>query len=396
MRILFDATALQPSQGKYHGAGEYAWTVFSRLIELKKHETISCIYDPKSWIHPDFLKLAGENNVELIPVTTTGNIESLLQSDKYSRFYSALAYRYHDCKFETDFIFTVHGLRDLEMPSDSEEWRYSRNIKKRIRVFIKSKLPNFYKHLQTKRMKSLLSIYSDKTEIITVSKHSMFSMLSFFPFITQRDITVLYPPEKTVTKIESANESEFLNAISVSSKSYYLIISADRWIKNAYRAIRALDELYSENPGFRKKTVIAGMPKKPLRGYKIKNPDQFIKTGYLESWELEALYKHTYAFIYPTLNEGFGYPPVEAMRHGTPVLCSAISSTMEVCGDSVIYFNPFSKDEIKNRLIMIHTDRDIHEKYAILGKQRQHEIAKRQKADLDRLCQIILGRGKNE
>lgn len=69
--------------------------------------------------------------------------------------------------------------------------------------------------------------------------------------------------------------------------------------------------------------------------------------------KLASLYQNAYLFVYPTLNEGFGYPPIEAMQFATPVICSAITSTTEICGDSVLYFNPYSIDEIKNRILMM-------------------------------------------
>lgn len=55
---------------------------------------------------------------------------------------------------------------------------------------------------------------------------------------------------------------------------------------------------------------------------KIKNKSHFVLLEYVDNNVLESLYKGAYALIYPTLNEGFGYPPLEAMKYGTPVLSS--------------------------------------------------------------------------
>ena len=61
---------------------------------------------------------------------------------------------------------------------------------------------------------------------------------------------------------------------------------------------------------------------------------------------LASLYKHAFCFVYPSLYEGFGIPPLEAMHMGCPVIASNASSIPEVVGDAAILFNPNSKDEL--------------------------------------------------
>jgi glycosyltransferase involved in cell wall biosynthesis len=110
----------------------------------------------------------------------------------------------------------------------------------------------------------------------------------------------------------------------------------------------------------------------------------------VDELELELLYQNAYSFLYPTLNEGFGYPPLESMKYGTPVLCSAITSITELCGDAVLYFNPFSVDEIKNRILLVLFEEGIWEQYSLLGIERSHLIASKQDRMLDALCRLIL------
>lgn len=63
---------------------------------------------------------------------------------------------------------------------------------------------------------------------------------------------------------------------------------------------------------------------------------------------LASLYRKASAFIYPSLYEGFGIPPLEAMAHGCPVICSNTSSIPEVVGDAGEYFDPSSVESIQN------------------------------------------------
>jgi glycosyltransferase involved in cell wall biosynthesis len=390
MKILFDVTAVQPSQGKFHGASEYAKSLFERLMLNKKNQIIECVYNPDEWLDPVFAELMKVNSIVLHQARTTIDIEKIISDGGYSLFYSALPYRYYSNYFKCHSVFTVHGLRDLEMPSDSYEWRYSSGIIGLIKIMIKRFLPGFYKRIQLKRLASLVTGNNKNVRIITVSQHSKYSLLSFLPELKSSDITVLYPPEKIIYS-EAVNEDEVARKFGIEPKHYYLIISANRWVKNSFRAMKALDSLYSTQNDFKCKTVVVGSGKKRLPRINLKNRNMFIFTPYLSDAELDFMYRHARALVYPTINEGFGYPPVEAMRHGTPVLCSSIASTFEVCSNSVIYFNPFSTDEIKNRLLMIDSDSDIREKYSFLSLQRYREISHKQSDDLDRLCDIILG-----
>jgi len=151
-----------------------------------------------------------------------------------------------------------------------------------------------------------------------------------------------------------------------------------------------LDEIFSDYPETDKKALILGVDDSATFTRYIKNRNRFTFCGYVDELELELLYQNAYAFLYPTLNEGFGYPPLESMKYGTPVICSAITSTTEICGDAVLYFNPFSIDEMKNRILWILFETEIWEKYSQLGMERSRLIAAKQDSMLNELCRLIL------
>lgn len=66
--------------------------------------------------------------------------------------------------------------------------------------------------------------------------------------------------------------------------------------------------------------------------------------------ELAALYKHASLFVYPTLYEGFGFPPLEAMSLGCAVLVNRTSSLPEICGDAAFYFESVDPEELSRAL----------------------------------------------
>ena len=71
-----------------------------------------------------------------------------------------------------------------------------------------------------------------------------------------------------------------------------------------------------------------------------------IFTGYIPDLDLSAIYSGALAFVYPSLYEGFGLPPLEAMQCGTPVITSNTSSLPEVVGDAGIVINPTNSDDL--------------------------------------------------
>lgn len=78
--------------------------------------------------------------------------------------------------------------------------------------------------------------------------------------------------------------------------------------------------------------------------------------GAVTDAELAGLYRHCEAFVFPSLYEGFGLPVLEAMANGAPVICSRTSSLPEVAGESAVYFDPRSIDDISRAIRSVLTN----------------------------------------
>lgn len=86
---------------------------------------------------------------------------------------------------------------------------------------------------------------------------------------------------------------------------------------------------------------------------------QIILTGYLSDDELCALYSSCAAFVYPSIYEGFGLPPLEAMACGAPVIASRIPSLAEVTGSAARMFEPGNKEQLKDMILELLSSEDL-------------------------------------
>jgi glycosyltransferase involved in cell wall biosynthesis len=84
--------------------------------------------------------------------------------------------------------------------------------------------------------------------------------------------------------------------------------------------------------------------------------ERIIHCGYVGDEQLEALYRGAMAFIFPSLEEGFGLPGLEAMERGIPVIASNTGSLPEIFGDAALFFDPLSKKQLQDQITRVAND----------------------------------------
>ena len=95
--------------------------------------------------------------------------------------------------------------------------------------------------------------------------------------------------------------------------------------------------------------------------------------GFVPHGVLRAFYAHARVFAFPSLDEGFGLPPLEAMAHGTPVVVSNVSSLPEVCGEAALAVHPENVFDIARGLRAALTDEGVRRDLIARGRERiQH------------------------
>jgi glycosyltransferase involved in cell wall biosynthesis len=184
-------------------------------------------------------------------------------------------------------------------------------------------------------------ILQSSKKIITVSNFSKREILKHYN-IKENKVDVVYNAVcKVFNPIKNENSTKYILGVSSLSrhKNFDMLIQA-------YNKIKCKDI----------KLYIVGGKNKYLRTSLTDehnlNPN-IIFTGRVSDKELAELYSNSLCFIFPSLYEGFGIPPLEAMACGSPVVVSNVASLPEVCGDAALYFDPSNIDNISETILKV-------------------------------------------
>jgi glycosyltransferase involved in cell wall biosynthesis len=122
------------------------------------------------------------------------------------------------------------------------------------------------------------------------------------------------------------------------TRPFVLAVSSLAPHKNLGTLIRALGRIRQSHADL--DFVLAGARFDRVFGAGLLPESGAVQVGYVSDAELKALYQSAACFVYPSLYEGFGLPPLEAMACGCPVVLSSAGALPEVGGDAVLYFEP--------------------------------------------------------
>jgi glycosyltransferase involved in cell wall biosynthesis len=179
--------------------------------------------------------------------------------------------------------------------------------------------------------------------ILTVSEFSKSEILGFYPFLKAENISVVYNAiDRQLFKPSAVSQPVNGDLQSPGSAPFVLCVSSIDPRKNFARLIEACQGLTGA------KLYIVGKYNRVFsQQMQLDTTADHIQfLGRVSDEELVSLYNQAACFIFPSLYEGFGLPPLEAMACGCPVLVSDIPVEREVCGDAAQYFNPLDPNDI--------------------------------------------------
>lgn len=163
--------------------------------------------------------------------------------------------------------------------------------------------------------------------------------------------------------------------LGIGDAPYVLAINAHDRRKNMDAAIGAFGRAVTEGRAHDLTLVIAGPHSARPRiqealGNAAQRGARVILTGYVTDDDLATLYGGALAFVYPSLYEGFGLPPLEAMQCGTPVIAGRVSSLPEVVGDAGILVDLGDPDALCKAILRLHRDPALRRRLSALSLQR--------------------------
>ncbi len=189
------------------------------------------------------------------------------------------------------------------------------------------------------------------TKIITISNFCKNDILSNY-HIDPSKIEVIYNPIQE--KSSDLNFDYVASKYDIKKNDYYYAVSSLAKHKNLITLLKAIREL--RNRGNNPKLVISGVKvnaEDEIMNFIQMNylEDSVIYTGFVSDDERDALYKYCKQFLFPSVFEGFGMPPVEAMLKGVAVITTKETSVFEVTEGLANYvMNPFDENEWADRM----------------------------------------------
>lgn len=245
-------------------------------------------------------------------------------------------------------------------------------------VFVKNKLMTIHDlaflHNPDWYSKSYRTVYKILTplaakyarRILTVSEFSK-SEISRYLNIKDNKISVVH---NAVSKIFL--EEDNVDYKDVKNEKYVLAVSSVDPRKNFINLIKAFALVKDTDL---KLYIIGGESK--IYSMSVEDLSHYGKTnsikwlGRVADNELREYYKNALCFIYPSLYEGFGIPPLEAMACGAPTIVSEIPPLREVCGDAALYVNPYNIEDIADKISGLVNDEALRVSLRNKGFDRQ-------------------------
>lgn len=211
-------------------------------------------------------------------------------------------------------------------------------------------------------------------KLICISEFTKNELLKYYPNVDESKIEVVYNGfEYNEMVLTQQTINTTLKKFNI-TKDYLLFVGTLSPHKNIERIVEAFNKV--RNKGYDYQLVICGKKGwlyedifNKVKELKLEN--EVIFTDYVTDEELEVLYKNTKLFVFPSLYEGFGFPPIEAMARKVPVLTSREGALPEVVGDAAIFCDAYNVEDIFNKIINILDDKNLSDILIDKGLKRK-------------------------
>ena len=224
------------------------------------------------------------------------------------------------------------------------------------------------------------------TRILSLSQHTRRDIIETYGIKPQRVTAIPLAAPDHFGPITDNRELQRVRHNYGIDGDYILSVGSIQPRKNLARLVRAYASLRGECSADKlPKLVLVGkcawLYDETLRALDETNvKDAVVLTGYVPETDLPALYSGALCFVYPSYFEGFGLPPLEAMKCGTPVIVGNRTSLPEVVGDAALSVDPFDIDAIAAAIKKLVNDSTLRKELSVKGQRRAKEFSWRETA----------------
>jgi glycosyltransferase involved in cell wall biosynthesis len=187
--------------------------------------------------------------------------------------------------------------------------------------------------------------------VITISEFSRREILKTYNVPPEKVVVTYLAADERVAEPVTSQVSDSEAGMEWMGEPYIVAFSATYPNKNIPRLMEAYGEAKRRH-AIPQRLVLIGhpFPLKEAGQAELVRMRDVIWTGYLEQRRMLEVVRRAAFMVFPSYYEGFGLPVLEAMAAGLPVVCSRAASLPEVGGDAAVYFDPFSVDDMAEKI----------------------------------------------
>jgi glycosyltransferase involved in cell wall biosynthesis len=212
------------------------------------------------------------------------------------------------------------------------------------------------------------------TRVLALSEHARNDIISTYRIAPNRVTAIPIAAPTHFRPVKDADELQRVRQTYGINGDYILSVGSIQPRKNLARLLSAYQRLRRTRPQSSvPKLVVVGkcawLYHETLKAIEEIGPGVIV-TGYVPEKDLPPLYSGALCFVYPSFFEGFGLPPLEAMKCGTPVIAGNRTSLPEVVGDAGVLVNPFDIDAIASAIATMVDDSSLRSRLRIKSVNR--------------------------
>lgn len=208
-------------------------------------------------------------------------------------------------------------------------------------------------------------ILESSSQIFVNSEFTKSEIIKYYG-IKGNKISVFYLGHEHISS-KKADRSNILKTLGLAKNEYILVVSSSSPNKNFSRLCKAIKSI--ELSGYDIPLVIAGGDNSIFKQEGLDKNENIHRAGYVSDKELIVLYKHARLFVFPSIYEGFGLPPLEALKLGTPSVVSKTGALPEIYEDAVLYCDPLIVEDIKEKILELWENEELRLEYLTKGEK---------------------------